>query len=159
MILLQSYVTQKSLTGFIVYWLKYATNFLIWLAELSKVSSYPILFYLDMYTLKLFLTKISVHTENICFDIQGAWTSQIFPRMDLKPVNKNILLYTDWNRGSPYTGVRTGVWSGQCTNRVNNALTQQRFILGTGHYLWWGVAPKRNYFFEKIFSFPAKLCS
>ena len=48
-----------------------------------------------MYTIKLLLTEISVHTGNICSDIQGAWTSlrsvhtpwmseQIFPRMDLE---------------------------------------------------------------------------
>ena len=33
------------------------------------------LLYLGMYTIKLLLTEISVHTGNICSDIQGAWTS------------------------------------------------------------------------------------
>ena len=32
-------------------------------------------FYLGKYTIKLLLTEISVHTENICSDIQGAQTS------------------------------------------------------------------------------------
>ena len=62
---------------------------------LTNEKFYLILFYLGMYTIKLLLTEISVHTGNICSDIQGAWTSlrsvhtpwmseQIFPRMDLE---------------------------------------------------------------------------
>jgi hypothetical protein len=27
-------------------------------------------------------------------------------------------------------------------------------VLGTGHYLWWGVAPKRNVFRGKNFADP-----
>ena len=34
-----------------------------------------IMFYLCRYTIKLLLTETSVHTGNICSDIQGAWTS------------------------------------------------------------------------------------
>ena len=78
--------------------MKYATNSLIWLAERQSVHRRTdwridrtthqhskqrsnsakfclILFYLGMYTIKLLLTEISVHTGNICSDIQGAWTS------------------------------------------------------------------------------------
>ena len=33
------------------------------------------LFYLCRYTVKPLLTEISVHTGNICSDVQGAWTS------------------------------------------------------------------------------------
>ena len=34
-----------------------------------------ILVYIYGYTIKLLLTEILVHTGNICFDVQGAWTS------------------------------------------------------------------------------------
>ena len=61
----------------------------------NAVKFHLILFYFGRYTIKLLLTEISVHTGNICSDIQGAWTSlssvntpgmseQIFPRMDLE---------------------------------------------------------------------------
>ena len=45
----------------------------------NSAKFYLILFYLGMYTIKLLLTEISVHTGNICSDIQGVWTE----RMDL----------------------------------------------------------------------------
>ena len=107
-----------TILSLIVYWLKYATNSLIWLAERQpvrrrtdwrmdrathwhnkqrsdSVKFHRLLFYLFRYTIKLLLTEISVHTGNICSEIQGAWTSlrsvhtpwmseQIFPRMDLE---------------------------------------------------------------------------
>ena len=41
----------------------------------NSVKFHLILFYLGMYTIKLLLTEISVHTGNICPDIQGARTS------------------------------------------------------------------------------------
>ena len=61
----------------------------------NSVKLHLILLYLGRYTIKLLLIKISVHTGNICSDIQGAWTSlrsvhaacmseQIFPRIDIE---------------------------------------------------------------------------
>ena len=38
--------------------------------------------------------------------------------------NTERILWSDWLRGSPYIGVQTGVWTGQCTNTVNNPPTQ-----------------------------------
>ena len=46
--------------------------------------------------------------------------------------NTQRILWSDWLRGSPYIGVRTGVWTGQ---RTDNALTQQSFTL----YYFFGV--------------------
>ena len=41
----------------------------------NSAKFYIIPFYLGMYTVKLLLTEILVHTGNICSDIQGVWTS------------------------------------------------------------------------------------
>ena len=38
--------------------------------------------------------------------------------------NTEQILWSDWLRDSPYIGVRIGVWTGQRTNNINNALTQ-----------------------------------
>ena len=41
----------------------------------NSVKFHLMLLYLGRYTIKLLLTEISVHTGNICSDVQGAWTS------------------------------------------------------------------------------------
>ena len=63
----------------------------------NTVKLHLILFYLDRYIIKLLLTESSVHTGNICSDVQGALTllhsvgphaltsEKIFPHMDLAP--------------------------------------------------------------------------
>ena len=41
----------------------------------NSIKIHSILFYLRRYTIKLLLTQITVHTGNICSDIQRAWAS------------------------------------------------------------------------------------
>ena len=58
----------------------------------NSVKFHLILFDLGMYTIKLLLTEISVHTGNICSDIQGTWTSLRFGAYALN-VRTNISSY------------------------------------------------------------------
>ena len=103
----------------IVYWLKYAKNCFIWLAEWqsvhrrtdwrmdrqrtnskqrsNSVKFHLILFYFGTYTIKLLLTEISVHTGNICFDIQGFSSSS--------SVNKSILFLVTVEAGCKNDGI------------------------------------------------------
>ena len=105
----------------------------------DSVKFHRMLFYLCRYTIKLLLTELSVHREIFVLTFK-AHGPHCVRSIRLECQNKYfLLLYTDWNtqrilwsdwlRGSPYIGVRTGVWTGQRTNAVNNALTRQSFLL------------------------------
>ena len=53
-----------------------------------------LVFYLCMFPIKLLLTEISVHTGNICSDIQGALTLLRSVHIRLECQNKHFLVWT-----------------------------------------------------------------